>query len=177
MKPYASNCAKIVDDALKDGRIEKWASAGATDAQMAQCLNISYAMFKVEKAKNPDIPATIQRARRPVVVESFEGLARLARGFHEKVTKKHIRKVKDADGHVVSQVEEITEDDIYVPPSHQACTKIIVNYLNQMKKYGVGIPQEYINEPAVTIEMKQGRLPEMEEAMKKLFLGDDANES
>lgn len=176
MKPYASNCAKIVSDALADGRIEKWASAGATDAQLAQCLGISYTMFKAEKAKNPSIATIIQRARRPVVVEAFEGLVRLSHGYHEKVTKKHIRKVKDSSGNVISSVEEITEDDVYVPPSHQACTKVVVNYINQMKKYGIGIPQEYASEPSITIETKDGRLPEMEQAMRELFFNGGDNE-
>lgn len=156
----------------KDGSIEKWARAGATDAQIAECIGLSRATFYKYLAQYPDIVDTLQHARKPVVIEAFEGLVRLSRGYHEKVTKKHIRKVKDKKGNIISQIEEIYEDDVYVAPQHQACTKVIVNYLNQLRKSkDGGVPEEYITEPAPEASVRQGRLPELETAMKELFFG------
>lgn len=42
---------------------------------------------------------------------------------------------------------------------------------------GGGVPVEYINEPPQTQqELKQGRFPEMEEAMRTLFFSDNDEE-
>ena len=172
MKPYAKNCRKIVEDGLNNGSIERWAGAGATDRQIAENLGISYSKYNQIKTENVKLVETVQRARRPVVTEAFNGLVRLSQGWHEKVTKRHIRKVKDADGKVISSVEEITEDDVYVAPQHQACTKVIVNYLRQLEKGG-GIPQEYLTEPSpVAQEQRNGRLEEMDKALAELFFGE-----
>ncbi len=136
-------------NAHKDGSIEKWARAGATDAQIAECIGLSRATFYKYLSQYPDVLDTLHRARKPVVIEAFEGLVRLSRGYHEKIQKKHIRTVKNKKGEVISKIEEIYEDDVYVAPQHQAITKVIVNYLNQIKKHGGGTPDEYLSEPVI----------------------------
>ena len=165
-------------NAFKDGSIERWARAGATDKQIAENIGLSRETYYKYLKDYPDILDTLQCARKPVVLEAFDGLVRLSKGYHEKKTSKHIRIVygQDKNGKRVEtgRIEEIYDDDVYVPPSHQACTKVIVNYLNKLKKDKEGgVPDEYVNEPEVTIETKQGRLSEMEEAMKQLFFGEE----
>lgn len=172
---------QIFVEAFKDGSLERWARAGATDRQLAENLGMGKDSFYKYLKAYPDALDSIQRARKPVVTEAFEGLVRLSTGFHEKKISKHMRKIygHDKKGNRIEtgRIEEIYEDDVYYPPDHKAATKVIVNYLNYLKKNkDGGIPNEYINEPEITIETKQGRLPEMEQAMRELFYGDD-NES
>ena len=174
---------KIFKDFAEDGSLERWARAGATDKQMAENLGMSRDTFYKYLREYPDTLDSIQRARKPVVLEAFEGLVRLSRGFHETKTTTHTYVVyrRDKNGEMVEKerVEKTDVEDVYFPPDHKAGTKVIVNYLKHMKKNREGVPTEYVNEPEVTIEMKQGRLPEMEDAMKELFFGggDDDVES
>ena len=163
---------ELFANAFKDGSIERWARAGATDKQIAENIGISRDTFYNYLKAYPDVLDTLHRARKPVVIEAFEGLVRLSRGYHEKTTRKHIKTIKDKKGNVISKVEEIFEDDTYIAPQHQACTKVIVNYLNQIKKHGSGTPVEYVNEPAISTDAKDGRLSEMEQAMRQLFFGE-----
>lgn len=173
---------ELFANAYRDGSIERWARAGATDKQIAENIGVSRDTFYKYLREYPDVLDTLQHARRPVVHEAFEGLVRLSKGYHEKKTSKHIRIVygQDKNGKRVEtgRIEEIYEDDVYVPPSHQACTKVIVNYLNQTRKSkDGGVPDEYITEPAPELSVKQGRLPELEKAMQELFYGgEDENQ-
>ena len=167
-------------NAYKDGSIERWARAGATDKQIAENIGLSRDTFYKYLREYPDVLDTLHHARKPVVLEAFEGLVRLSKGFHEKKTSKHIRIIygQDKNGKRIEtgRIEEIYEDDTYYPPDHRAGTKVIVNYLNQLKKdRNGGVPEEYINAPEVTVEAKQGRLSEMEQAMRELFFNGGEN--
>lgn len=166
------NKEKLFTTAVNDGSLERWARAGATDKQIAENMGLSRDTFYRYLKLYPDTSDILQRARKPVVIEAFEGLVRLSRGYHEKKISKHQRIVTHADG-TKDRIEEIYEDDEYYPPNHQACTKVIVNYLNQQSKQKQGVPDEYLSEPIPSQqEIKQGRFPEMEEALKSLFFNE-----
>lgn len=168
MTPTGRSKEDLFVSAFKEGAIERWARAGATDKQIATNIGISRDTFYRYLRLYPDTIDTLQRARKPVVLEAFHGLVRLSQGFHETTTVKHQRIITKANGHK-EKIEEITETDTYYPPQHQACTKVIVNYLNKQKKDGEGIPDEYLSEPTIEQVSKEGRLPELESALKELF--------
>lgn len=88
----------LFTDAFKDGSIEKWARAGATDKQIAECIGISRETFYKYLRVYPDVLDSLHRARKPVVMEAFEGLVRLSRGYHEKKISRHSRIVTRPDG-------------------------------------------------------------------------------
>lgn len=163
-------------EAFKDGSMERWARAGATDKQISENLGMSRETFYKYLRQYPDVLDALHRARKPVVIEAFSGLVRLALGHHEKTISKHKRIVTNKKGEK-DTVEEIYEDDNYYPPNHQACTKVITNYLNAQRKHNNGVPEEYITAPIpIQQEQKQGRFPEMEEAMHELMFGSEAED-
>lgn len=159
-------------NAYRDGSIERWARAGATDRQIAESIGLSYTTYYKYLNEYPNVLDTIQSARKPVVTEAFEGLVRLSRGFEHTVTRQSKKEVLTSEGKVVT-LHEAVQETRYYPPNHQACTKVIVNYLNHINRKKDGVPDEYVSEPeAMAADSKQGRLPEMEEALKCLFFGD-----
>lgn len=168
MTPSGRSKEDLFVSAYKDGSIERWARAGATDKQIATNIGLSRDTFYRYLKVYPDTLDVLQRARKPVVIEAFAGLVRLSQGFHETTTVRHQRIITKANGHK-EKIEEVTETDTYYPPQHQACTKVIVNYLNKQKKSGDGVPEEYLAEPAIEQVSKEGRLPELENALKELF--------
>lgn len=161
---------EIIEELIKNGDIEKWCKAGAKDSQLADNIGINLSTFYKYKNEYKEFSDTLKRARKPVVIEAFEGLVRLSKGFEHVVTKQNKREVLDRNGNIIT-LHEATQEVLYFPPNHQACTKVIVNYLNQIKKGG-GVPEEYLNEPLPEPpESKAKRFDEMEQAMKELIFG------
>lgn len=169
----------LLENALNDGLIQKWGELGMTDRQIADQLRVGVTILYEYKKENPKFAEVLTRARlgKPVL-NAWDGLRRLATGFHEKTTRKHIKIRKDANGNVIGKEEEIIEDDYYVPPQAQACAKLLANYYHQASKLKDGLPEEYIAEPLPPMQQtKQGRLPEMEQAMQELFFNGGENDN
>lgn len=161
-----------IEELLRNGDIERWCRAGATDKQLAENIGVNLSTFYKYKAEFVEFSNTIKRARKPIITEAFEGLVRLSKGFEHTTTKQLKKEVLDRNGNIITLHEAIQETEYY-PPQHQACTKVIVNYLNQLKKGG-GVPEEYINEPLPEApESKAKRLEEMDLALKELFFGEE----
>lgn len=172
------SCKGKIEQHLKNGDIARWASAGANDKQIAENIGISIDTFVEYKKSYSEFSETLAHARKPVVIEAFEGLVRLSKGFEHTVTRQSKKEVIDKNGNIVT-LHEAVQETTYYPPQHQACSKVITNYLNQIKKYGSGVPQEYIAEPSVEQpEQKDGGLPEMDAMYRELFFsrGDIKND-
>lgn len=171
MKPYARNVPQIIKTAIDDGSIERWARAGATEVQIASNLGVSYRAWCTEKSKNQQLVQVITRARKPIVIEAFEGLIRLSTGF-EHAEKTSTTKEVIFNGQITTLHEDKVEIKYY-PPQPNACVKVIINYLNMMKKAGkILVPDEYLSEAVPPQQQaKDGRLTEMDEAMRQLFFG------
>lgn len=170
-KPHTQNCRERILEAIADGRIKRWATAGATYRQIAEYLNISYSQFNLIKKDLSELSEVVEHARVAHPAEVTYSMYKLAVGYHEPVTKQHIRR-ELVNGVVVSETQDIWKDEIYVPPQHQAQTKFLVNYYNMKKRGADGVPDEYVPAPnTYVMEQKQGRFPEMEEALNQLFFG------
>lgn len=165
----------LIQQALDEGLIQKWAETGLSDKQIAQQLGVGVTILYEFKNENPKFAETLIRARMGTpVINAWNGLVRLSTGYHEKTTRKHIRIKKDAQGNIISKDEEIIEEDNYIQPQPQACKSVLANFYHQAQKLREGMPEEYIVEPiAIQRQEKQGRLTEMDEAMRKLLFGDD----
>ena len=165
----------IIQKALEDGLIQKWGETGLSDEQIAKQLGIGKRILYEYKNENPQFAQTLIHARMGTpVINAWNGLVRLSTGYHEKTTRKHVKIKKDANGKIIGRGEEIIEDDVYVPPQPQACKSVLANFYHQAQKMRDGMPEEYIVEPiAIQRQEKQGRLTEMDEAMRKLLFGDD----
>lgn len=168
----------LIQKALEDGLIQKWGETGLSDKQIAEQLGVGMRIFYEYKNENPQFAQTLIRARMGTpVVNAWNGLVRLSTGYHERTTKKHIKIKKDAMGNIIGREEEIIEDDVYVPPQPQACKSVLANFYHQALKLRDGMPEEYIVEPiAIQQQVKNGRLTEMDEAMKQLFFGEHDEE-
>lgn len=159
---------EIIVTAMQDGSMEKWILAGATEAQLASFLGVSYSQFRAVKRTNSTVSTFLQRARKKIIPEVWTSLVRQALGYHEKTIDKHKKKRTLPNGSV-EVVEEATERDNYIAPNPKACSMVLLNYLNMQAKNLEGIPEEYIVEPRIEQASKDGRLPELEEALKELF--------
>lgn len=159
---------EIILAGMQDGSMEKWMLAGATEAQLAEFLGVSYSQFRAVKKTNSAVSTFLQRTRKKIIPEVWTSLVRQALGYHEKTTDKHKRKKTLANGQV-EIVEEATERDVYIAPNPKACSMVLLNYMNMQSKGQEGLPDEYIVEPRVEQLQKDGRLPELQEALSELF--------
>lgn len=168
----------LLQKALDEGLIQKWGETGLTDRQIAEQVGCSLTVLYEYKRENPQFAEALIRARMGTpVVNAWNGLVRLSTGYHEKTVKRHVKIKKDAQGNIIGREEEVIEDDVYVPPQPQACKSVLANFYHQALKLREGMPEEYIVEPiAIQQQVKNGRLTEMDEAMKQLFFGEHDNE-
>lgn len=89
-------------------RIEEiitWAKAGATNAEIAEALGVSYSTFTAHISKNTDFSDSLKQARLSGVPEVKLALYRRAVGFEYEEIKTSMK--KDEDGEVRQYVEKI----------------------------------------------------------------------
>jgi transposase len=117
---------KDVEDKINDGSIEKWASDGLTERQIAKNLGIAMSTFSNYKNQYPVLVNTIKLGRQQVVKEVKGVLLKLALGEIE--TTESTEKIC-ADG----GIETTTKTKQY-PPSLQAITLLLSNYDDEWHK-------------------------------------------
>lgn len=168
------DCLQVVRQALDDGTLEKWARAGATDKELALYLGIGKDSYIKAKKTLPDLTDRIQCARRPLVPEAFDSLAKLAKGFEYEEKTEEVREVVIA-GEIV-RLHTWTTYRKYQAPSVNAISRIIVNYQKQQREGVQGVPTFYITEQPQDAEgRKEGRLPELEAAFHQLFFCEETS--
>lgn len=167
---------EVIIASLEDGQIERWARAGATDRQIAQYLGVGKDSFIKAKKTLTDLTDRLQRARRPLVPEAFSSLVRLANGFEYTETVEENKQVMTQGGIVTLKTTTVYRKQ--QPPNLNAISRVIVNYQKQTREKTEGVPTDYIiNPPETRQDVKQGRLPELDEALKVLFFGDNSEEN
>lgn len=85
--------------------IVAWVKAGATNAEVAEALGVSYSTFMEHCAKNPDFSDSLKQARLSGVPEVKLALFKRAVGFEYTEVKTSMK--KDDDGEIRQYVEKI----------------------------------------------------------------------
>ncbi len=163
------NFKQIVQHALENGTIEAWATAGATDKEIAYYLGIGKDSFIKAKKTIPELVDKIQHARSPLVPEAFNSLVKLARGFTYEEKVEEVKEVIVA-GNIV-RLHSWTTYTKYQPPTVNAIARVIVNYQKQQRDGVQGVPDFYITEQPQDTTNKNGRLEELDKALYQLFFG------
>lgn len=107
-------------------KIEKWLNGGASEAQVAEALGISYASFNNYKREHPELRELCEKPRVGVILELRSAL--ISRALGMKVEKKKIYSKKDEDGNEVKYTEVIVDE---LPPDVAALNLALKNYDKQ----------------------------------------------
>lgn len=102
--------------------IIEWAKAGATNAEIAEALGVSYSTFMEHCSKNTDFSDSLKQARLGGVPLVKLALMKRALGFEYEETKSGMR--PDKDGNMVAYTE-ITKK--YALPDVGACQTFLRN--------------------------------------------------
>lgn len=89
----------------RKAEIVAWVKAGATNAEVAEALGVSYSTFMDHCAKNPDFSDSLKQARMSGVPEVKLALYKRAVGFPYEETKISVK--PDADGQPTKYIEKI----------------------------------------------------------------------
>lgn len=114
---YEEFCAPHIDD------IKKWVSAGATDKEIADALDVSLTTLYEYKKKYPKFANAFARGRKIICFEIKGALLKKALGFEYEEEKRVGR--KDKDGEQVILVEKYKR---YSAPSETAAAMLLRNY-------------------------------------------------
>lgn len=129
-------------------KIEKWLNGGASEAQVAEALGISYASFNNYKRDYKELRELCEKPRVGVVLDLRSALMKRALGMQVKKVKTYSK--KDEDGNEVKYTE-MTVDEL--PPDVAAINLALKNYDKQ----------NWANDPQA-LELKKQELE-----IKKMF--------
>lgn len=107
-------------------KIEKWLNGGASEAQVAEALGISYASFNNYKRDYKELRELCEKPRVGVVLDLRSALMKRALGMQVKKVKTYSK--KDEDGNEVKYTE-MTVDEL--PPDVAAINLALKNYDKQ----------------------------------------------
>ena len=122
-------------------KIEEWARAGASEANIAARFGITRQTFWKYKNENGDIFNAIKKGRTNLVEELKGTLAKKAKGFHYTETKKIIRKIGD------KKFTTIEEYERYSPPDTGAIHLLLKN-----------LDETWTNDDKPTMELKKQKI-------------------
>jgi hypothetical protein len=102
--------------------VEKWASDGLTEKQIATNLRISVTTLELYKRTYPQFMEAIKRGRFAVITEVENALKKRALGFTHREKKTYIKYNDDG-----SSTRYQEESDRYFPPDVAACSILLKN--------------------------------------------------
>lgn len=117
----------VISKNLKN--IKKWASDGATEKQIANCLGLSVSSFQKYKSQMPELKETIDKGRVQLVVDLKGALVKKAKGFEYEEKKQYIK--KDIETGKNTQYTEITKK--HALPDVAALNLALKNYDKEWK--------------------------------------------
>lgn len=149
-----------------------WIDAGASDQDIARNCRCTVTQLHDLAKRCKELQEILDAPRTTQLANAWVGLIKMSQGYTVNTHRVHRKTIYKADGSE-ERVEEEFFDEEYFPPDVKACKAVIQNYAMMMQKNKgqTALPETFVeNENAILdSDDRNGRLPEMEEALKGVF--------